>query len=50
MLNEAEANTFQPALESIRRRREQRARDRQVKATKEQTKILKKGLGKKRGK
>ena len=50
MLNESEANKFQPALESIRRRRDRRVRERQLKATVENTKVLKKGLRQKRGK
>ena len=50
MLTEGDARDFQPALESIRRRRELRAQKRQNKLTAESNKLLKKGLGKKRGK
>ena len=50
MLNEAEANKFKPTLESIRQRRTRRTQERQVKATKENSKLLKKSLKQKRGK
>ena len=55
MLNESEANKFQPALQSIRQRRdrkvrERQVRERQVKATVESNKLLKKSLRSSKGK
>lgn len=50
MLNESEANKFQPALQSIRQRRDRKVRERQVKATVESNKLLKKSLRSSKGK